>query len=392
MGQSPESKYVVECNEDSTPFLQGNAEFGKMYPSSKHCCDVAPKIAPKNSLLISVRAPVGALNIADKDYAIGRGLCAIEWKQVVQKYGWWLMHHYRADLNKLATGSTYEAVSAEDIANLRIELPPFQTQQKIADYLDRETARIDALIEAKEKMLSLLEEKRHTLISRAVTKGLDPDVEMKDSGIEWLGEIPAHWEITRLKFLTEEPLAYGANEAALEDEKSWPRFVRITDINGQGNLRPETFKSLNPNIAKHYLLKNGDILFARSGATVGKAFIYKESWGTCCFAGYLIRFRSNTSKVVPQFIYDFTLSALYWEQIKTGTIQATIQNFSAEKYGDLVVCLPPLEEQKQIVNHIDTFTKKSLQLSKEIEKSIALLKERRAALISAAVTGKINKG
>ena len=292
----------------------------------------------------------------------------------------------------LCNRATIAHFTVEKFHEFRVHLPDPDTQRRIADYLDRETARIDALIAEKEKMLALLEEKRTALISRAVTRGLNPDAPMKPSGLDWLGDIPAHWEIHRLKHLTNEPLAYGANEAALEDNPNWPRFVRITDVNPDGTLRPDIFKSLPPDIAAPFLLESGDILFARSGATVGKSFIYRPEWGEACYAGYLIRFRSDLTKIVPDYIYYFSLSDMYWQQVKTGLIQATIQNFSAEKYGDLYVCVPPLTEQDKIVADLKKAEKRYAQLSSEIRKSITLLKGRRAALITAAVTGELEPG
>jgi restriction endonuclease S subunit len=284
---------------------------------------------------------------------------------------------------------SHARVNPSDIIKYKACQPPLETQRLIADYLDRETARIDALVAEKEKMLALLEEKRAALISRAVTRGLDPNVPLKPSGLDWLGDIPAHWETRRLKYLTHEPLAYGANEAALEDNPDWPRFVRITDINEDGTLRDETFRSLSPEIAEPYLLEKGDVLFARSGATVGKTFIYRPEWGEACFAGYLIRFRSAQELVLPDFVYFFSLSDIYWQQVESGTIQATIQNFSAEKYAELIVCLPPPSEQKAIVDFLINAELRTSKLLAEIRNSLERLKERRAALITAAVTGQI---
>ncbi len=193
-----------------------------------------------------------------------------------------------------------------------------------------------------------------------------------------------------MKFLAPEPLAYGANEAALEDDSTFPRFVRITDVDSESNLRDETFKSLPPEVAESYLLRDGDVLLARSGATVGKAFIYKPSWGVACFAGYLIRCRCNTVLMQPDFLFAYTQTEPYWRQVREGTIQATIQNFSAEKYGDLVVTVPPLKEQKEIISYITAESAKLDAMRSATERTIALLKERRAALIAAAVTGEID--
>lgn len=202
MGQSPSSDDVTRFDEaDGLPFLQGNAEFGAISPNYRHTCNNPPKTAKPDDLLVSVRAPVGALNIADQMYGIGRGLCAVTWKNIEPRFGWWALHFHRAKLNEVATGSTYEAVSAEDLGNLFLSFPDVTSQRVIANYLDRETTRIDGLITEKKRMLTLLEEKRTSLISRVVTRGLDPDAPMVRSGQEWLGEIPARWRVERAKNL-----------------------------------------------------------------------------------------------------------------------------------------------------------------------------------------------
>lgn len=107
----------------------------------------------------------------------------------------------------------------------------------------------------------------------------------KDSGVEWIGEIPEHWEIKRLKYLVKEPLKYGANEPAIEENENHPRYIRITDFGNDGSLKNETFKSLPFDVASEYLLEEGDLLFARSGATVGKTFQFRNYSGNACFAG-----------------------------------------------------------------------------------------------------------
>lgn len=290
-----------------------------------------------------------------------------------------------------SVGVSYPAINASDLGNIFVKVPTIEVQRRIASFLDSETARIDALIAAKERLIALLAEKRQALITRAVTRGLDPNVNMKDSGVAWLGEVPEGWLILQLKFLTNIPLQYGANEAALDDDPNNPRFVRITDIDEFGNLRPETFKSLTPELAEPYLLESGDILFARSGATVGKTFIYKISWGRACFAGYLIRFRCDRTRLLPEFLIEFAQSNFYWAQINEGMIQATIPNFNSEKYGAMLIALPPLEEQVEIVSFINKETQRLDAIRISTLCSINLLKERRIALITAAVTGQIGK-
>lgn len=212
----------------------------------------------------------------------------------------------------------------------------------------------------------------------------------KDSGVEWLRQVPEHWGVRRLKTIVAEPLKYGANESAELDDRTMPRFVRITDIDDDGGLRDETFKSLPAEIAEPFLLKEGDILLARSGATVGKSFIYSEQWGKACFAGYLIRARLLPSQCMPTWLYYFFQTDGYWGYVTGSQIQATIQNVSAEKYANLFLPLPPLPEQRAIASFLDRETSKIDALVAEQRKLIELLKEKRQAVISHAVTKGLN--
>ena len=227
--------------------------------------------------------------------------------------------------------------------------PPLEEQKRIAAFLDKETTNIDTLIDKQEQLITLLREKRQAIISHAVTRGLDPDVKMKDSGIEWLGKVPEHWEVKKLKHIVTKPLMYGANEAAIDDDRDQPRFVRITDIRNNGTLREDTFRSLPWHLAKPYMLREGDVLLARSGATVGKSFIYSSDWGECCFAGYLIKASIDISKASPYWFYRYTESDYYRNWISSTLIQATIQNVSAEKYNNFSLCIPPKQEQNRII-------------------------------------------
>lgn len=289
-----------------------------------------------------------------------------------------------------ANGITRFGLGGDAIRVGIFAVPPGPEQRAIAAFLDRETSRIDELVAKKERLIELLQEQRTALITRAVTKGLDPNVPMKDSGVEWLGEIPAGWKVKRLKFMLVVPLKYGANEAAELDDPDLPRFIRITDIDVSDGLRDETFKSLPADVAEEYLLREGDLLFARSGATAGKTFLYRRSWGVCAYAGYLIRARLDLGTVSPGFVRYFTASSSYWQWLSAVFIQATIQNVSADKYASLMVTQPAMEEQRAIAAFLDRETARIDALVAQIHDAIDRLKELRTALISAAVTGKID--
>ena len=271
-----------------------------------------------------------------------------------------------------------------------IPLPDLPTQNAIAEFLDRETARIDQLIEKKHRMVEVLGEKRQTVISHAVTKGLDPDVPMKDSGVEWLGKIPAHWEVRRLKHLLSEPLKYGANEPAVHMDPDLPRYIRITDIQEDGTLREDSFRSLPEEISKSYLLTEGDILFARSGATVGKTFRYNPSWGRAAYAGYLIRARLDVRTADSNFVEYVTRSQGYSGWLLCNLIQATIQNVSAERYASFRMPVPIVAEQRAIAVYLNEETANIDDLVAKIRETTERLREFRSALITAAVTGQID--
>ncbi|OBU38732.1 restriction endonuclease subunit S [Photobacterium damselae] len=215
--------------------------------------------------------------------------------------------------------------------------------------------------------------------------------EYKDSGVEWLGDIPLNWSVCRLKQMLSSPMSYGANEAAERAITSEPRYIRITDMNNDGSLKNDTFRSLPWDVANQYLLKDLDILLARSGATVGKSFIYRKDFGNCCYAGYLIKASCDSAKLNPEYAFWFFQSAQYWQYISSSQIQATIQNVSAEKYGEMYLPLPSsINEQNQIAAFLDHETAKIDTLIEKQQKLIELLKEKRQAVISHAVTKGLN--
>ncbi|MBY7924092.1 restriction endonuclease subunit S [Vibrio fluvialis] len=223
------------------------------------------------------------------------------------------------------------------------------------------------------------------------TKRYQAYPEYKDSGVEWLDDIPKDWCTRRLKHMLESPMSYGANEAAERAVSTEPRYIRITDMNSDGTLKEDTFRSLPRDIASDYLLKDRDILLARSGATVGKSFIYRKEFGDCCFAGYLIKVSCDSARLNSDYAFWFFQSSSYWQYISGSQIQATIQNVSAEKYGEMYISLPEhVEEQTQIANFLDHETAKIDTLIEKQQQLIKLLKEKRQAVISHAVTKGLN--
>ena len=275
----------------------------------------------------------------------------------------------------------------ENLGRYKVAIPPLPEQQRIAAYLDASCAAIDAAVAAKRRQLETLDALRKETITRAITRGLTPSTRTKPSGEDWLGEIPAHWSAPCLKRLLREPLTYGLNEPAELEDRDLPRYLRITDFDDDGNLREDTFRSLPREIAREALLEPNDVLFARSGATVGKTFMFRNHKGETCFAGYLIRARTVLWKLDPLFLYLFTKSTAYEAWKNLIFTQATIQNISAAKYNYLVIPLPPLGEQRAIVAHVEEKSAEFRSLAACIETQIATLTAYRKSLIHECVTG-----
>lgn len=265
-------------------------------------------------------------------------------------------------------------------------LPSPDEQEAIVVYLDKVTGNIDRAIEAQQKMIDALNERKQIIITRAVTRGLNPDAPLSDSGIDWLGQIPEHWEIRKLKWLIDSPLQYGANESPDDFSESLPRYIRITDIASDGTLKKDGAVSLAWNKASKYILTKGDILFARSGATVGKTYLFLDE-STSCFAGYLIKAQCN-SLILPEFLVYYTQSSVYENWKNYIFNKATIQNIGADKYSTLLVPLPLVDEQRIILEKLKNDLTPIKQAILNCERMISLLQERKQIIINEVVIGK----
>ncbi len=295
---------------------------------------------------------------------------------------------FLAAVEMRSVGVSYPAINASDIADIRVYVPPLAEQRAIADYLDRETARLDALLAAKERVLELLAEKRRALITRAVTRGLDPNAPLRDSGIPWLGEIPAHWETWRLKYFAR--IYYGLSQPPEYAQVGIP-FLRATNVKrGEFSRDGLVFVSDTDLPASRTVrLRTGDIIVVRSGAYTGDSAIVTDEWAGAV-AGYdmVVRvWRAAESEFVSlALLCQYVLEA----QIDPLRLRAAQPHLNAEELGDISFVVPPLAEQHTIIAHIAAETGKLDALRAATERTIALLKERRAALIAAAVTGQVD--
>lgn len=258
---------------------------------------------------------------------------------------------YIAIFHKRADTNGYKIMNNE-MAVIKILLPPETEQQKIAAFLDEKVEHIDNIIEDTKQSIENLKAYKQSLITETVTKGLDKDVEMKDSGVEYIGEIPSHWNSSKLKYQLRSPLKYGANESGVDYDKHKPRYIRITDILENNKLTSTNRQSLDEDVAREYILKVGDLLFARSGATAGKTYMVTEETPRSAFAGYLIKGEVEDLNV-SNYVYYYSLSKSYEEWKNSIVIQATIQNIGAEKYANMFLPIPPKDELVAIVKYLN---------------------------------------
>ena len=270
------------------------------------------------------------------------------------------------------------------VRDFKIAFPPKGEQIVIANFLCRETAKIDALIEEQKRLIELLREKRQAVISQAVTKGLDPNVPMKDSGVEWLGEVPAHWEVKAIKRLS--PVLRGASPRPIDDPKYFDddgeyAWVRIADASASDGVLKETTQRLSTfGSALSVKLQPGS-LFVSIAGTVGKPCIAGIK---CCIHDGFVYF--PRLRIDPMFLFRlFESGACYAGLGKMGTQL----NLNTDTIGSIRVGLPPPEELSAIIVFIDSETKRFDQFIAEANSAMLLLIERRSAIISAAVTGKI---
>jgi type I restriction enzyme S subunit len=299
----------------------------------------------------------------------------------------------REQFQVAANGVTRFGLGGHAIAAGVFAMPPETEQRATAAFLDRETARIDALVAKKERLIELLKERRTALITRAVTRGLDPNVPMTDSGVEWLGEIPAHWHVTRIR-----DISYSLQTGPFGSQLHAEEYIRegVPVIN-PANLRsgvlvpdPDCMVA-QPTVVRlaRHRIAAGDILFARRGelGRCGLATPKQEGWlcGTGC-----LRFRPQPELTRPRFLLHLLSTSSVSDWLELQSVGATMRNLNTSIIGRLPIALPGPEEQQTIVDLIDWETARVDALLFRIHEAIDRLKELRTALIAAAVTGRID--
>lgn len=269
-------------------------------------------------------------------------------------------------------------------------LPPIEEQRTINDFLDRETAKIDALVAEQERLIALLKEKRQAVISHAVTKGLDPSVPMKDSGVEWLGQVPAHWSVVALNHRYEIALGKMLDEKRVSGNHLAP-YLRNVDVQWDRiNVEELPQMDFNGSDLDRYGLRVDDLLVCEGG-DVGRSAIWRGELTECYYQKALHRLRPRDVEAdLPRFQFYLMQAAAKLDVFSGGQGKATIVHLTAEALRRYKFAYPGRAEQVQVVEHLDEAVGRLDKLIDEAANASQLLQERRSALISAAVTGQID--
>tara|TARA_R110002050_G_scaffold300202_1_gene468168 strand:- start:1155 stop:2465 length:1311 start_codon:yes stop_codon:yes gene_type:complete len=402
-------KHIVECNSESLPEntpknqLINYIEIGDVSAGQgitgfeKYEFEKAPsrarRIVREGDVIIStVRTYLKAIASIERqfdNYVVSTGFAVLTPKQFDSTYlnNIVLSNGFIGEIISLSKGVSYPSITSSDLLQIKVPFPSTLEQEDIGAYLDQKTTEIDTLITKKEQLIKLLEEERTAMINQAVTKGLDPNVPMKDSGIDWLGEIPEHWVLVKLKYLTR--IRYGLGQPPKQKEGGLP-IIRATNVY-RGTISEENMIYVDPDdlpLNREPILKENDIIVVRSGAYTADSAIIEKKWeGTV--TGYDL---VMTPKTVNPKLLSFALLSTYMldNQLFLQRLRAAQPHLNSEELGNTFMLLPPDFEQIDLVDFIENELLRLNEIKEKVKKEIHFLKEYKTALISEVVTGKID--
>jgi type I restriction enzyme S subunit len=352
------------------------------------------KLHPVNSIVIAMYgATIGRLAKLGVQATTNQACCVLPPSKKINTefLYFWLMGH-RDEIVELGYGGGQPNISQETISNIRITLPPISEQILIQKFLEKKTSHIDRLIQEKQQFIRLLEEKRQALISDVVTKGLDDKVEMKDSGVEFIGAIPKHWIVSPLKYLTSKigsgKTPSGGAEAYVQ---SGVTFLRSQNIYNDG-LRLKDVVFIPTEIhesMKNSAVKLGDVLLNITGGSIGRSCLFDLDISDINVNQHVCIIRSKNSEL-SEFLALVFQSGVVSKQVAFSQTGAGREGLNFVEIGMFGIPLPPISECMEITSYCQEKAGRINSILEETRKSMELLVERRSALISAAVTGKID--
>ena len=359
--------------------------------TSLGAASIGQRTVPVKSLVLSTRAPIGHLGIAEVPMTTNQGCKSLAANPGVHAaYAYFQLLSRIDELRSHGTGTTFAELSLAQLARMPFWCPPIRVQQSIADFLDRETERIDALVAKKQLLIELLQEKRTALISHAVTKGLDPDAPMKDSGIEWFGRIPEHWPVVRLGHFAR---VHNGSTPSREDTAYWldgtVPWLASTKVNEDRVTSPSELIS-------ETALRECSLTLMPAGSVIIGLVGQGRTRGMAALLGIEATINQNMAAIIPRRrimgrYLQYQLESMYIpiRESGRGANQAAL---NCELVADLHLPSPPPAEQVAIARFLDERTEAIRALVDKTRRSIDLLGESRSALITAAVTGQIDVG
>lgn len=348
-------------------------------------------LIPSGSIIFSKRAPIGSVVINSNEVCTNQGcLSCIPKDDISSLFFYYIMSVSQKYFDMLGTGTTFNEISANVFKNVHLPVPPLPEQQAIASYLDAKTEKIDKMIAKAEKKIEYLGELKQSLITRAVTRGLNPNAPRKDSGIKWLGDIPKHWEIPRLNFVTSKigsgSTPKGGSEVYVDEGVV---FLRSQNVYNDG-LRLNDVVHIVPSIheqMKGTKVQVDDILFNITGASIGRCCRFTKGIGEANVNQHVCIVRPKS--ILPTFLMYCLQSFVGQTQLRQLLKGGNREGLSGESFKNFYVLLPSPNEQQQIANYLDTKCSKIDHIIATQKKKIAYLQELKQSLITNVVTGKI---
>ena len=317
------------------------------------------------------------------DVVVSTGYIVLKHKSNINPYYLrWLLYQFDVAHMKTLGAGVRQTVNFTNIGNEYFFIPPLQEQQAIANYLDKATAKIDTLIQKQEKLIELLKEKRQALISHAVTKGLNPDAKMKDSGIKWLGEIPEHWEVKKTKHI------FSLIVEPAHTNNTYELLSIYTDIGVKPRKDMEAKGNKATTTDGYWKVQKKDIIVNKLLAWMGAIGVSNYD-GVTSPAYDILRPNKNIDSDFYHLLFRTKKAQIEFKKWSRGIMEMRLRLYFSE-FGQIKMPVPSYDEQKQIVYFIEEKTSKIDELITKATKAIDLLKEKKTALISAAVTGKID--
>ena len=353
--------------------------------------NIGGKLIPKGAVVISSRAPIGLVALAGVDLVTNQGCKSVIPKKVVGEFLFFCLKEFSTVLENLGNETVFSELSLGTLKNFYLPIPPLSEQHAIVRFLDYKTGQIDSFIANRQKQIELLKEQKACIINNAVTKGINPNAKMKDSGIEWIGEVPESWIVSKIKFAGKIINGYAFDSKDFKD--SGIRVVKISNIqtrnidwSEESFVEPFLFDKL-----ENFRIKKDDLVFALTRPIIStgiKAAIIETN------EPMLINQRNavfRPKSIDKKFLYHIIFNEdfiQYFESLIDNTGQQP--NISSEDIANIKIPLPPLEEQTEVVKYLDEHCGEIDTLISKYQKQIDLMQEYRTSLISQAVTGKID--